>query len=195
MALYIYAKMTEKMEVFDEVLRIPDCIKNEIFVYTEHKRCFRVLEHIKTLCYKDDAVMISGLSSLGTNEKEISRQLEWFIKNEISLAVCSFPSTYRYGISQPVNPAVLETICIMLDAKEDILSIQQDRRKHAGRKHMEFPDNWEELYEKWEQKKISSVEFMKESGMKKATFYNLITEYKEILKLNKEYIEKYQNIV
>lgn len=41
------------------------------------------------------------------------------------------------------------------------------------------------------EKKISSKEFIQKTGLKKATFYNMVTEYKEIQRINNEYIKRY----
>lgn len=53
-------------------------------------------------------------------------------------------------------------------------------KEHVGRNRLPFPDNWEELYEKWEKKELSSKEFIEQAGVKRATFFNMITEYKEM---------------
>ena len=58
---------------------------------------------------------------------------------------------------------------------------------------MAFPDGWDELYEKWEKQEISSKEFMEQSGLKKATFYNMLTEYKAMLKEQNDYLKRYAN--
>ena len=52
--------------------------------------------------------------------------------------------------------------------------------------------NWDELYEKWTNGEISSKKFIELSGLKKATFYNLLTEYKEIQSANAQYLKQYK---
>lgn len=42
----------------------------------------------------------------------------------------------------------------------------------------EFPDGWEDMYEAWEVGIVSSGDFIKWSGIKPATFFNKITEYR-----------------
>ena len=54
----------------------------------------------------------------------------------------------------------------------------------GGRKKIRFPENWEILYEKYAAKEITANDFQKMSGLKRATFYNLLCEYKELLRLN-----------
>ena len=51
--------------------------------------------------------------------------------------------------------------------------------KHIGRPIAEYPSNFEEVYNKWKLKEISSKEAIEELGVKKATFYNLCKRYKK----------------
>ena len=50
---------------------------------------------------------------------------------------------------------------------------------NIGRPLIQYPDNWEENYVLWKNKKIPSKEFLNRVGLKKATFYNLLTEYRK----------------
>lgn len=50
----------------------------------------------------------------------------------------------------------------------------------------------EELYELWSTEKISSREFLQRSGLKKATFYNMITECRNGLNNIEEYKHCYK---
>lgn len=51
--------------------------------------------------------------------------------------------------------------------------------KSIGRPIAEYPSNFEEVYTKWKSKEISSKEAIKESGLTKATFYNLCKKYEK----------------
>ena len=62
---------------------------------------------------------------------------------------------------------------------------------YIGRNKIVFPDTWDELYALWERHEISSKEFIEKSGLKKATFYNLLAEYKETIKEKNKYLKKY----
>ena len=53
-------------------------------------------------------------------------------------------------------------------------------KSNLGRPLIQYPDNWEENYVLWKNKKIPSKEFLNRVGLKKATtFYNLLTEYRK----------------
>lgn len=47
----------------------------------------------------------------------------------------------------------------------------------VGRPAAEYPHNWKEVYEDWKAKKITAVEAMQRTELKKNTFYNLVKRY------------------
>lgn len=68
--------------------------------------------------------------------------------------------------------------------RQDIALKQQQERNRTRCLEISLPFNWDNLYNQWVEKKISSKEFMKQTGIKKmATFYNLLTEYTKLLEL------------
>lgn len=191
MSLYIYTKTTEDISIFEDIMKIIDKKEQDIFVSVEHKRSFRELNSIKDEMNNDDILLIGSLNTLGIRSGDIANQLEYFIENRKYLVVSDIETTYEYGVSQPMNRAILKTILDSLILNNNIIKLS-NKKSNAGRNKIEFPDNWEELYENWENSKISSKEFLDKSGLKKATFYNMITEYKEILKANEAFVKKYK---
>ena len=192
MSVYVYAKTTEDINSFQPVLEELDFQDNEISVTIENRRSNREFENLKRLCTYQDILVVASLNSLGMNEAEIANQLEWFIQKSIPLVLCSEPATYEYGVVQPTNKAVLSTLLhSAVESKGNILKLPTNRKTNSGRNRVEFPENWAELYARWERKEITSGEFLKETGLKKATFYNMITEYRELQKINEGYIQKY----
>ena len=126
------------------------------------------------------------------NAEDILNRLSWFITHNICLLVCKYSATYEYGIRQPINKAVLTTLLqSMLNEHKNIAEISNNKRKNSGRNRMAFPDGWDKLYEKWKNHTISSKEFMEQSGLKKATFYNMLTEYRTMLEEQNDYLKKY----
>jgi DNA invertase Pin-like site-specific DNA recombinase len=190
MKILIYAKLSEDLSVFDNVIDLIKTPEDELLITTESRRAFRELKNIKT---EDvDLIIISSLNSLGLNDADIATQLSWFIDNSVKLVVCEITSTYEFGISQPMNKAILNTVLhSILSGNKNIVTVSF-KRSNSGRSKLPLPDNWEELYEKWQDKEITSKEFMEKSGLKKATFYNVLTEYKEIQKANAKYLKRYK---
>jgi hypothetical protein len=90
-----------------------------------------------------------------------------------------------------MNQAILSTILQSLLVENKTISF---KRSNSGRNKLPFPNNWDELYEKWEKDEITSKQFIEMSGLKKATFYNLLTEYKEIQNRNKQYLKQIKTV-
>jgi len=189
--IYLYGKITESLECFEAPVRLVHEQADGIYIRTEVKRVFRELDQIQKDMMPDDICMVCDASSLGMNDTQIANRLQWFSDHCQLLVLCSMPQTYEYGISQPINRAILQTIIQSLLMKDKKVVPVGRRKPGAGRSRVDFPDDWPQLYEKWEQKEISSKEFLARSGLKKATFYNLITEYRKIMELNQYYSEKY----
>ena len=127
------------------------------------------------------AVAIADLSSLGLSTEDIVNHLNWFIDHDIPLFICKYPTTYEYGIAQPMNKIVLTTLLqSALNTNKDIVEIPRKKRGNAGRKKVAFPDNW--------------AEFIEKTGLKKATFYNMLAEYNIMLKEQDRYIKKYSKV-
>ena len=192
MEIYIYMKYTDDEE---KVKKVVDYIRRDccsIYVSMENRRSFYELEKVKKSMKKEDAVVIESLSSLGMNEAEIASQLEWFIQRQRMLAVGSCVPTYEFGMSQPTNMAALSVLKQMIiSSNNNVVELPNYRRSNSGRSRIAFPDNWDELYEKWEKKEISSKEFLNQSGLKKGTFYNLLTEYKKQADSKNDLIKTY----
>ena len=177
LTIHLYVKLHEPLSIFDNVIKALKKEQDELLVTSENKRSFTSFNEIKKI---DDHTIfvVSSLNSLGLNDADIAAQLSWFIDNSVKLVICDVTSTYEFGVTQPMNQAVLNTILeSILSDNKNVVTVSF-KRANSGRNKLPFPDNWDELYEKWRNGEISSKQFIEKSGLKKATFYNLLTEYK-----------------
>lgn len=188
---YIYVKSDTNISCFDKVIEKLKSNLSTINVTVENRRAFREYNKLVNSLPVNDFIVINDIKDIGSNNMDVANRLEWLIQNDKMLVINNVSSTYEYGVSQPMNKAVLGTLlqAILLNNSN---VIEMKKKVSVGRNRIEFPDNWDELYSKWESKEISSKEFIEQSGLKKATFYNLITEYKRIQEFNDEYFKKYQ---
>jgi DNA invertase Pin-like site-specific DNA recombinase len=65
----------------------------------------------------------------------------------------------------------------ILKRQREGIDVAKTKGKHLGRPVISFPKDWDRLYKEWVAGKITAVSFMKEVGMKKATFYNKVKAY------------------
>lgn len=196
MKLCIYHKTIEDISIFDEIMNLYASEADHIQIISENRRAYRELEQLlQKIDSANTVVIISDMSVLGLTAEDIINRLEWFITHEICLFICKYSATYEYGMLQPVNKAVLTTLLqSMLNSNTNVVEIPRNKRTNSGRNKMAFPEGWDEMYEEWEKKKISSKTFMEKSGLKKATFYNLLTEYKDILKEQNDYLKRFARV-
>lgn len=196
MKLYIYHKTIEDITIFDEIMNLYADQADEFQIISENRRSYRQLEHLLShIDIKMAAVAIADISSLGLATEDIVNHLNWFIDHDICLFICKYSTTYEYGMIQPMNKIVLTTLLqSTLNANKNITEIPRKNRGNTGRKKVVFPDNWDELYEKWNEYKITSAEFIEKTGLKKATFYNMLAEYNTMLKEQDRYIKKYSKM-
>ena len=192
--IYLYAKQEDRIEELQYVLQNISVFykHNEIYISREPRRSFGELEKIKEVMQENDVCIITNPASLGLNETEVVTQLDWFIQKSRILLIYDFKTTYQWGVSEPLNQAILQTIqeSVLRQAGKRVIKMPENRKSNAGRSRIELPENWAELYEQWENQKITSKEFLEKSGLKRATFYNLITEYRQMKEENEKQIKE-----
>ena len=60
------------------------------------------------------------------------------------------------------------------------IEIAKNKGKYKGRKKVERPDNWDEVYTRWVNREITGRKAMEELNLKANTFYNFVAEEKEL---------------
>ncbi len=196
--IYLYAKQEDRIEELQYVLQSIGVFykHREIYISREPRRSFAELEKLKDVLQEDDVCIITNPASLGLNEAEVVTQLDWFIKKPRILLIYDFKTTYIWGVSEPLNQAILQTIqqSVLAQAGKRIVKMPENRKSNAGRSRIEFPENWAELYEQWENGKIASKDFLEKTGLKRATFYNLITEYRQMMEENNKFFDTFKSV-
>lgn len=192
MLFHVYAKHDMNIESFDDIILLLKQNNDIVDITVENRRSFHDYQKLIDSIDINDVVIVRDLEDLGSNTVDVVNRIDWFIQKSVILVIVAIDSTYAYGIGQPMNKAILSTLVQSLTLPgSNIVSFSG--KKPVGRSKIAFPDNWDDLYERWENKKISSQEFIDLSGLKKATFYNMLTEYKELQRLNDDYIQRFKH--
>lgn len=187
--IYLYKKYTEDgnavKEIAEELMHSAD----KLYVVTEHSRESTKFDEAVNQCSRGDVLIIENLTDLGQETGEAIARLDKVIASGICLVSSDVKATFMYGVSPDTNIIALQSIREML-----LKAVNNGDRQYVfptivGRPEVNFPDGWDEKYNEWKNKKISSSDFLKWSGLKKATFYNKVTQYREILESEKKYIE------
>lgn len=65
----------------------------------------------------------------------------------------------------------------LLERQKEGIALAKQQGKFKGRKAIDFPQNWEEIYNKWKSRELSGAKAMDKLGLKRNTFYKLIKKY------------------
>lgn len=65
----------------------------------------------------------------------------------------------------------------LLERQREGIAIAKQNGAYKGRKKIEYPAKWEEVYHKWKNRELKGNEAMDLLGLKRNTFYNLVSEY------------------
>ncbi|MGL4107254.1 recombinase family protein [Clostridium sp. LP20] len=67
----------------------------------------------------------------------------------------------------------------LLERQREGIAIAKREGKYRGRKKIDYPSNWNEVYPKWKSRELTGNKAMELLGLKRNTFYNLIKQYEE----------------
>lgn len=64
----------------------------------------------------------------------------------------------------------------LLERQAEGIACAKAKGVYKGRKRIEKPDNWQDVYSKWKRREITGAQAMKETGLKRNTFYSFIKQ-------------------
>ena len=146
---------------------------------------------LKKVAQKGDEVYIKSLDRLGRNKEQIKQELEHYKNEGVRVKIINIPTTMmeiqegQEWLIDMINNLLLEVLSTMAEQERlNIKSRQAEgiaaarlKGKYIGRPEIQYPDNWLEVYKRWESGEITAVKAIEISGLKKNTFYKLIKKY------------------
>lgn len=192
MNIYVYHKMDEPVEKLVDTARQFVTDDDKVFTVIENRRSFRNLTNIIGSGDENTMIIADSVASLGTCAHDASERLRKAIYRLVTLVIVSLPSTIESASEQALNRAVCRGICDTLDTavpEEYVFSAGEG----AGRPLAAYPDGWDVKYKEWKDGKITSKEFIDWSDLKRATFYNKLTEYQMICSKEEDMLKKIRN--
>ncbi len=143
-----------------------------------------------TLLRSGDTLIVKSLDRLSRNKSDIRNELQYFKDNGIRLKVIDLPTTMmnlpkgQEWVFEMVNNILIEVLGTI--AEQERLTTRARQRegidaarrlgKHLGRKAIEKPENWNEIYSEWLNKKITAKKAMSLLGVNKNIFYKWVKE-------------------
>ena len=67
----------------------------------------------------------------------------------------------------------------LLERQKEGIALAKKEGKYKGRKKIDYPENWEEIYNQWKNREITGTKAMELLNLKRNTFYKLLKEYEE----------------
>ena len=140
-----------------------------------------------TLLRCGDTLIIKSLDRLSRNKADIKTELQYFRENGIRLKVLDLPTTlmeYPAGqewVLDMVNNILVEVLSSIAQQERETIRQRQAegiaaakaKGKRFGRPKAQKPDNWNEVIARWKAGEITAVEAMRQTGVKRSTFYKL----------------------
>lgn len=138
-----------------------------------------------------DTLVIKELDRLSRNKADIKKELEYFREHHIRVKILDIPTTLaefseeQEWVMDMINTILIEVLGSIAEAER--LKIRQRQREGIdsakqrgvkfGRPRAEKPANWDSVMEKVNRGIIRPVDAMREMGLKKGTYYNLIKRH------------------
>lgn len=128
-----------------------------------------------------DIIYIESFSRLARSTKDLLELVENFKSKGVSLV--SFKE--NLDTSTPTGKLMLTMIGAIAEFERDCLlerqregiALAKAEGKYKGRKKIDFPDNWEEIYNKYKTREITGTKAMESLALKRNTFYKLKKEW------------------
>lgn len=190
---YFYARVSSKEQNLDrqlEAFRKLGATEREIITDKESGKDFdrpgyRALR--ETLLRSGDTLVIKSLDRLSRKKADIKRELEWFKTNNIRVKVIDLPTTMmelpegQEWVFEMVNNILIEVLGTIAQQEREMIkarqaegiSIAKAKGIKLGRPGATYPENWQEIIEKWQSGEITATKAMELTGTKRTTFYKL----------------------
>ena len=62
----------------------------------------------------------------------------------------------------------------ILERQAEGIALAKQKGAYKGRKRIQKPDNWQDVYSRWKRREITGMQAMKELDLKRNTFYNFV---------------------
>lgn len=140
------------------------------------------LKNMLEFIREDDYVYIESFSRLARSTKNLLELVE-FITEKKKANLISIKESINTGTS---SGRMMLTIVgaisqfereVLLERQREGIAIARKNNKYKGRKKINYPQNWELVYNKYRIREITGNTAMELLNLKKTTFYKLKKEY------------------
>lgn len=139
------------------------------------------LNNMLEFAREGDTIVIHDFSRLARSTKDLLDIVEMLQNKKINL----ISAKENIDTSTPTGKLMLTMIgaineferANLLERQREGIAIAKKEGKYKGRKKIDYPAGWDEVYNKWKNRELKGNEAMEQLGLKRTTFYKLIKEY------------------
>lgn len=134
--------------------------------------------------------MVKSIDRLGRNAEQIKEELQRFRRMGVTVQIIDLPTTMQEWpkdqrlIGEMINSILIDVYAMI--AEHERLTIRQRQAegiaaakaqgKNLGRRAVQPPEGFDEIVRRWKAGEITAAEAMRQTGIKKTTFYKLVKE-------------------
>lgn len=147
-----------------------------------------------TMLREGDTLVIKSLDRLSRNKTDIHNELQYFKEQGIRLKIIDLPTTMmdlpdgQEWVFEMINNILIEVLGSIAEQERETIRKRQaegireakEKGKHLGRPAIQFPANWDEVYQTWKAGNITAKKAMELTNTTHATFYRLAKKMGEI---------------
>lgn len=137
-----------------------------------------------------NTLVVKSLDRLSRSKEDIKDELEHYKRNGIRVKIIDLPTTMtdwpdeQKLIGEMINNILIEVYSMI--AEQERMTIRQRQAegiaaakaqgKNLGRRAVQPPEGFDEVVRRWRAGEITAAEAMRQTGVKKTTFYKLVKQ-------------------
>lgn len=142
------------------------------------------------LLREGDTLVVKSIDRLGRNAEQIKEELQRFRRMGVTVQIIDLPTTMQEWpqeqrlIGEMINSILIDVYAMI--AEHERVTIRQRQAegiaaakaqgKNLGRRAVQPPEGFGEIVRRWKAGEITAAEAMRQTGIKKTTFYKLVKE-------------------
>lgn len=193
---YGYARVSTREQNLDrQIAALRDYIPDERDIITD-KESGKSMDRPgyqylrERLLREGDTLVVKSIDRLGRNALQIKEELQRFRRMGVTVQIIDLPTTMtdwpdeQKLIGEMINNILIEVYSMI--AEQERLTIRQRQAegiaaakaqgKNLGRRAVQPPEGFGEVVRRWRAGEITAAEAMRQTGVKKTTFYKLVKD-------------------
>ena len=142
------------------------------------------------LLREGDTLVVKSIDRLGRNAFQIKEELQRFRRMGVTVQIIDLPTTMNEWpqdqrlIGEMINSILIDVYAMIAEHERTTIRQRQaegiaaarEKGKALGRRAVQPPEGFGEVVRRWRAGEITAAEAMRQTGVKKTTFYKLVKD-------------------